>query len=233
MTKSPASTMPTPPAPESSIPGWIAPALAFVAGAVDTAGFIVLGGIFCAHVTGNFVLLGAMLNAGDHSLLIAKLAVLPIFVAGVAVAWWMTQTRVGRSAATLAAVEAGLLACASAASAIHAGATSESPLWWTQLASAVCAMGWHSVLSRSLRLPMTNVMTGNVTQLTIDLLERRHRTQARAGAIRGVLLVGAFAVGAVFSGLGVGWFGLQMLIVPSGIMLGIAITIGRRGQFAA
>jgi uncharacterized membrane protein YoaK (UPF0700 family) len=34
-------------------------ALAFVAGFLDTCGFVALFGLFSAHVTGNFVLLGA------------------------------------------------------------------------------------------------------------------------------------------------------------------------------
>ena len=38
--------------------------LSFNAGYVDTAGFLALGGLFTAHVTGNFVTLGATLVHG-------------------------------------------------------------------------------------------------------------------------------------------------------------------------
>jgi hypothetical protein len=58
-------------------------ALAFVAGFVDTCGFVALAGLFSAHVTGNFVLLGASLvlpHAGE----LAKLLALPVFVVAVA-----------------------------------------------------------------------------------------------------------------------------------------------------
>jgi uncharacterized membrane protein YoaK (UPF0700 family) len=44
----------------------IAALLGFVAGFVDTAGFLGLQGLFTAHVTGNFVTLGAALVLGTH-----------------------------------------------------------------------------------------------------------------------------------------------------------------------
>jgi uncharacterized membrane protein YoaK (UPF0700 family) len=44
----------------------IAALLGFVAGFVDTAGFLGLQGLFTAHVTGNFVTLGATLVLGTH-----------------------------------------------------------------------------------------------------------------------------------------------------------------------
>lgn len=58
-------------------------ALAFVAGFVDTCGFVALFGLFSAHVTGNFVLLGASLIR-PHAGVIAKLLALPVFMAAVA-----------------------------------------------------------------------------------------------------------------------------------------------------
>lgn len=58
--------------------------LSFNAGYVDTAGFLALGGLFTAHVTGNFVTLGATLAEGTSGV-IAKLIALPVFCAGVMV----------------------------------------------------------------------------------------------------------------------------------------------------
>src|SRR4051812_23767968 len=58
-------------------------ALGFVAGFVDTCGFVALFGLFTAHVTGNFVLIGAAV-AGSGTGIAAKLAAFPIFVAAVA-----------------------------------------------------------------------------------------------------------------------------------------------------
>jgi len=73
--------------------------LAFIAGFVDTCGFVALFGLFSAHVTGNFVLLGASL-VQPHAGVIAKLLALPVFMSSVALTrWylirWPTQGRRG------------------------------------------------------------------------------------------------------------------------------------------
>src|SRR5208283_990190 len=52
-------------------------------GYVDTAGFLALQGLFTAHVTGNFVTLGAALVLGTSGV-IAKLIALPVFCLAVA-----------------------------------------------------------------------------------------------------------------------------------------------------
>src|SRR6201994_2829631 len=56
----------------------IALLLSLNAGFVDTAGFLALQGLFTAHVTGNFVTLGAALVLGSSGA-IAKLLALPMF----------------------------------------------------------------------------------------------------------------------------------------------------------
>src|ERR1700742_1126982 len=52
--------------------------LSLNAGFVDTAGFLALQGLFTAHVTGNFVTLGAALVLGTSGAL-ANLLALPVF----------------------------------------------------------------------------------------------------------------------------------------------------------
>jgi uncharacterized membrane protein YoaK (UPF0700 family) len=54
-------------------------------GYVDTMSFLALRGLFAAHVTGNFVTLGASLALGTTGV-IAKLLALPVFCAGVVAA---------------------------------------------------------------------------------------------------------------------------------------------------
>src|ERR1700686_4441862 len=52
--------------------------LSFNGGYVDTAGYLALQGLFTAHVTGNFVTIGAALVFGTSGVL-AKLLALPVF----------------------------------------------------------------------------------------------------------------------------------------------------------
>src|SRR5258707_13661315 len=52
--------------------------LSFNAGYVDTAGSLALQGLFTAHVTGNFVTIGAALVFGTSGV-VAKLLALPVF----------------------------------------------------------------------------------------------------------------------------------------------------------
>src|SRR5690242_3337948 len=59
--------------------------LSLNAGYIDTAGFLGLHGLFTAHVTGNFVTLGAALVQGSHGI-VGKILALPEFVAVVALA---------------------------------------------------------------------------------------------------------------------------------------------------
>src|SRR5882757_932006 len=54
--------------------------LGFNGGYVDTMGFLALQGLFTAHVTGNFVTLGASLALGTSGAL-SKLLALPVFCA--------------------------------------------------------------------------------------------------------------------------------------------------------
>jgi uncharacterized membrane protein YoaK (UPF0700 family) len=54
--------------------------LSFNAGYVDTAGYLALQGLFTAHVTGNFVTIGAALAFGSSGV-VTKLSALPMFCA--------------------------------------------------------------------------------------------------------------------------------------------------------
>ena len=64
-------------------PAAIAALLSFNGGFVDTAGFLGLAGLFTAHVTGNFVTLGAALVMGTHGI-IGKVLALPVFIIAIA-----------------------------------------------------------------------------------------------------------------------------------------------------
>lgn len=197
-------------------PARSAQVLAWVAGFVDTAGFLLLAGVFLAHVTGNFVLLGAAIAQNDPAgpgTLALKAAVLPVFVGGVAVGWWLHRSTDG--ARRVAMAQATLLAGAGLLGLI--ASTDQGWVQATAMLLGVLAMGLQAMLGRVLRTPMTHVMTGNVTQLTVDLLERR---PIAANA----WLVASFALGAAMAGLLVPLLGLASLLLPAAVLAGFVMS---------
>lgn len=210
---------PAPPAPErpARAPTANAALLGFVAGFVDTTGFVVFAGIFVAHVTGNFVLLGAVAASEGNDDVWRKVSVLPLFVVGVALGWWLARRNESKAAIHLAWAEcACLVLCAALALATPSRSETDGYAIHLAIGLAVFAMGLQSILTRRLALPMTNVMTGNVTQLTVDLLEAHanHEGMIRRGA-SGIFLVISFALGAAAAGLSVPTLGLFAMAIPA------------------
>src|SRR5436309_3130090 len=76
--------------------------LAFTAGYVDTVGFVALFGLFTAHVTGNFILIGSELANPSHGVLL-KLLAFPAFIIGVVTARFVVLgvQRAGQNAAAV------------------------------------------------------------------------------------------------------------------------------------
>jgi uncharacterized membrane protein YoaK (UPF0700 family) len=58
--------------------------LSWVAGFVDTSAFIILFGLFTAHVTGNIALAGSSFVSSDAETTITRLLMLPTFMLAVA-----------------------------------------------------------------------------------------------------------------------------------------------------
>ncbi|CAJ7442565.1 putative permease [Burkholderia pseudomallei] len=104
--------------------------LTFNGGYVDTAGFLALQGLFTAHVTGNFVTLGATLVAGSTGA-IAKLLALPVFC-GVVLAAGVARRLMLRAHAPALKILLGaqwLLLVAGAALAIRLGPFANGDAW--------------------------------------------------------------------------------------------------------
>ncbi len=86
--------------------------LSAIAGFVDTLSFVALFGLFTAHVTGNFVLIGAG-AAGFGQGVFLKLIVFPAFVGGVVFSSLLVRSlsaqRAGQGARLLHAAQALLM----------------------------------------------------------------------------------------------------------------------------
>jgi uncharacterized membrane protein YoaK (UPF0700 family) len=157
--------------------------LSLNAGYVDAAGYLALQGVFTAHVTGNFVTLGASLALGTSGA-IAKLLALPVFCALIFATRLLDSALIQRNwpaLDVLLAIKVLVLACG-AALAIHFGPFRNADSWQAVVSAMVLvsAMAMQNALHRVHlgTTPPSTIMTGTTTQVMIDLADRIHRRAA-------------------------------------------------------
>jgi uncharacterized membrane protein YoaK (UPF0700 family) len=197
--------------------------LAFTAGFVDTAGFIALFGLFTAHVTGNFVLIGASF-ADFHPGILGKLLALPVFILAVAGAriYVLGRERRGSNGARGLLIAELLFLGAFLAAGVAAAPFTEADAPLTILTGqlAVIAMAVQNAASRTAfaKLSPTTVMTGNVTQIVIDMVDfvgaAPAKAEIKARLTKMVPPVLTFALGAMAGALGYVAVGFWCLVAP-------------------
>jgi uncharacterized membrane protein YoaK (UPF0700 family) len=212
--------------------------LSLTAGYVDTAGYLALQGLFTAHVTGNFVTLGASLISGTSGTL-AKLLALPTFCVMIVVTRWLNyglQTRGLPPLRTLLIFKVTLLAAA-AVLALHFGpfANGDSGPALAVGLTLVAAMGIQNAVQR-IHLgnsPPTTLMTGTTTQIMIDVadlmrdLPADKKQAARTRLARMTSSVSAFALGCAAAAVIVSRAGIYCFILPP--LLGVGALMLRSG----
>lgn len=175
-------------------------------GYVDTAGFLALHGLFTAHVTGNFVTLGASLALGTSGAL-AKLLALPVFCVVVILARLLGGDLSRRNLPTLQIILSLklLLLAFAAILALRFGPFGDGDGWQPLLTgmTLVAAMAIQTTAHR-IHLgstPPTTMMTGTTTQIMIDIADLLHgakpeeKAAMRARLRRMGAAVGGFAFG--------------------------------------
>ena len=211
--------------------------LAFLAAYVDTLGFIALFGLFTAHVTGNFILIGAALADSSQMSILLKFLAFPAFIIGVAVARLaiaVIQRRQGRALAWSFLLQLvlllGFMVCGMAAAPVQSPTAG-----WVMAAGLLgtASMGVHSAISRLLlaHLAPTSLMTGNVTQVVIDLVDML-RGAADAGTtercIKFVWPVLSFGIGAIAAAFAYHAIGFAGLLVP--VLILVVLVVYEFGQ---
>lgn len=156
--------------------------LSWVAGFVDTSAFIILFGLFTAHVTGNIALAGSSFVSADTETTITRLLMLPTFM--VTVALTSLLARYARRQkwsvfAVLLTAEAIALSCF-----LAIGVTLSPALLLDVQEELILPIGISGVIAMAIQNALmkesrgvfksyipTTVMTGNTTQLTIDIVQ--------------------------------------------------------------
>jgi uncharacterized membrane protein YoaK (UPF0700 family) len=179
----------------------------FNGGFVDTAGYLALQGLFTAHVTGNFVTIGAALIFGISGV-VAKILALPVFCLVVFLVRLtsLVLLRAGwRVLETMLSLQLLLLLLASG-SAIALGPFNNGDALSALVTGLilVAAMAIQNAIHRIhlTTAPPTTLMTGTTTQIMIDLADliRRRDPDKRDGVVGRLkkmsVSVASFAVGA-------------------------------------
>jgi len=203
--------------------------LGFVAGYVDTLGFVALFGLFTGHVTGNFVLIGAEL-AYPHpqgGQLLLKFLAFPAFILGVVIARLMISSLIKRDIHALVAAYwlQLILLIAFMITGYLSMPIGNEPSNLAIIAGCIgaMAMGTHSGSGRLLlpHLAPTSAMTGNVTQLiidSVDVLRGRANDIVRERCIKFLWPVLAFTVGAVGAAFAYRYAGFGAMFLPVAIL---------------
>lgn len=198
--------------------------LSLTAGYVDTAGFLALQGLFTAHVTGNFVTLGASFALGTSGA-IAKLLALPVFcivVIAIRLLASLLSGRYSRIFEFMLGLKVVLLV-AGAALAVRFGPFHDADRWQAILTGMVlvAAMAIQNAAHRVYMgsAPPSTLMTGTTTQIMIDLADilyvsepRDPKAGTRISKMSKNVIV--FAVGCGLAALLYLRFGVWSLSVP-------------------
>lgn len=206
--------------------------LAFIAGFIDTAGFVTLFGLFTAHVTGNIVIAAAdMVHRGGAGAGTA-LSMIPVFVVAVALSTLLLDVVRARwpqrALGIMIGIETLLLGCFFvAALCFDPRGSSPDGLPVVVVGSiGVLAMGLQNALAREVPVISyipTTMITGNLTQMTIAAMRwlraGRHDAHApRGDAVEQLKLLAptflAFVFGAAVAAAGVATVGYWSFAVP-------------------
>jgi uncharacterized membrane protein YoaK (UPF0700 family) len=214
--------------------------LSVIAGSVDAIGFLGLGTLFIAHITGNLVILAARYVAGEHASA-AHLLSVPTFMIALTAARLLAASldRSGITTLRPLLLLQFLLLSGSLAICISVGSVADlnSEIMTVAAMLGVSAMAVQNALVQiSLKnVPTTAVMTTNLTRFVLDLgevwfgMDPGGRAKAVARARRTATAISGFVVG---SGLGA-WcqahVGLWSLTIPTGLaMAALVITYRSR-----
>src|SRR5689334_6040403 len=216
--------------------------LSGVAGYVDAAGFLGLYGLFAAHITGDLVAAGTTFGVGLGEGLSLRLVAIAVFMISVAVAALVARAarrRRRRPLTALFALMTFALALFCTIGVLLRPQLQGRDEWAVVVTGAVAVfgMGIQNALMKDVlySLGATTLMTGNLTQLTMDLVELvlpdgasgaprssravhergTRRIEARRRLIKSTTAIAAFLLGSVLGGIAITMCGFWSIALPA------------------
>jgi uncharacterized membrane protein YoaK (UPF0700 family) len=197
--------------PQQAFDGLFAAVLSITAGAVDVIGFLALGGLFTAHITGNIVILVTHYTTGGFSR-IGPMVAVPVFIVALAGVVWVFKDRPKqRALRALLILQAALLAGFLALS-VALGPFSNPG---SVVAASVGMLGVVAMATQNALVkldlpgfPTTAVLTTDTVLLAIDLVtlacgnvSREETAQARRRIRMTIPAIAGFVAGCAVGGL--------------------------------
>lgn len=198
--------------------------LSVIAGMTELLGFITLGNIFAAHMTGNLVLVAADL-VSSGSMKIAQALTIPMFVLAIA-GTWLIATRSKASGAALLRLLlvtqfAFLVAVVVLANTLQPSLNPHRLLTGIAAMMAICAMGCQFTLRYFCfpQAPSTVVMTSNLANAVLSFVGAIARTPASNADMlsfeRHFRPVCGFVIGGASAALAVYFMGSFAWVLPA------------------
>jgi uncharacterized membrane protein YoaK (UPF0700 family) len=210
--------------------------LSMIAGSTDVIGFLGLGGLLTAHITGNLVMLVARLVASDPVPLSYLIAV-PVFVIVLGMARLLVAflEQLGIASLLPLLLLQFLLLCLSLAICLSAGSRVD-PNTASMIFAGMLGVSAMAVQNALVRIsiqgaPSTAVMTTNITVFSTDVGEiwlgknAKPTALARARAKHTWPAIAGFVIGCALGAACEAAFGLQSLALPTGFAL-LALVLG-------
>lgn len=198
--------------------------LSAVAGYCDTVTFVSAGSIFSAHVTGNFIVFAYQIIKGSDVQAWIKLLTFPVFIISVIIGGLIAAKSANRYKILLAEGIILLLSGVISEVFIH----TPGLIWETYVVvmMVVFAMGLQNAFGKLYAKETygpTTMMTGNVTQASLDLGNSIGSAFKDLISVQSLkkqsLTIGGFLLGCLAGALLAKSFGLTVIILPGAGMV--------------
>jgi uncharacterized membrane protein YoaK (UPF0700 family) len=199
--------------------------LSIVAGYCDTVTFVSASSIFSAHVTGNFIVFAYQFIKGSEAQAWVKLLTFPVFILSVIAGGAIAARTVSRY--TLLLIEGVVLVLSGLLSILFLHEPGLLPLTYVIVMIVVLAMGLQNAFGKLYAKETygpTTMMTGNVTQASLDLGSSISSAFKNLVAVDSLkkqsVTIGGFLIGCFAGAYLAHNFGLSVIMLP-----GIAMII--------